>query len=77
MTIPAELESVLSIDPDIMHGQLCFTGTRVPLTVMLDNFDEGMGVNEFVQEYPSVLRKQALAVAQWQQRQSRRVFGLR
>lgn len=71
MTIPAELSSVLKVDPEIMHGNLCFSGTRVPLTVFLDNLEEGMGLDEFVQEYPSVTHDQASAVLRWEQLQER------
>ena len=76
MTIPTELASVLSIDPEVMHGKLCFRGTRVPLTVLLDNLEEGMGLDEFVEEYPSVTREQAGAVIRWEQVQIRRAVGL-
>ena len=76
MTIPAELQNVLKIDPEIMHGKLCFSGTRVPLTVFLDNMGEGMGLDQFVEEYPSVSREQARAVLRWEQRQMRKTFGL-
>jgi len=76
MTIPAELIEVLRIDPEIMHGKLCFAGTRVPLAVFLDNLEEGMGLDEFVEEYPSVTREQAGAVLRWEQKQARRTIGL-
>jgi uncharacterized protein (DUF433 family) len=77
MTIPKELESVLSTDPNIMHGKLCFRGTRVPLTVLLDNLEEGMGLDEFIEEYPSVTRDQAGAVIAWEQQQTRQTIGLK
>jgi uncharacterized protein (DUF433 family) len=76
MTIPKELEPVLSRDPEVMHGKLCFRGTRVPLAVLLDNLEEGMGVDEFVQEYPSVPREQALAVVAHESRSLRQRVGL-
>lgn len=67
MTIPKGLEGVLSIDPGVMRGKPCFKGTRVPLNVLLDNLAEGMSTDEFVQEYPSVTKEQAMAVVAWQQ----------
>jgi uncharacterized protein (DUF433 family) len=76
MKIPADLEEYLSIDPEVMHGKLCFKGTRVPLVVLLDNLEEGMGLDEFVEEYPSVTREQAQAVITWEQRQIRQAAGL-
>jgi uncharacterized protein (DUF433 family) len=76
MTIPTGLEEHLSIDPEVMHGKLCFKGTRVPLVVLLDNLEEGMGLEEFVEEYPSVSREQAQAVIAWEQQRMREVIGL-
>ncbi len=76
MTIPAELKEIFRVDPEIMHGKLCFTGTRVPLAVLLDNLADGMGLEEFVEEYPSVTREQASAVMRWEQNQTRKTFGL-
>lgn len=76
MTIPTELLRVLSVNPKVMHGKLCFTGTRVPLTVLLDNLGEGMGLDEFVQEYPSVAREQVEAVIKWEQQQAKKAIGL-
>ena len=76
MSIPRELQGVLARDPEIMHGQLCFKGTRVPLAVLLDNLEEGMGVDEFVSEYPSVERSQILAVISYGQTAMRQAVGL-
>ena len=76
MTIPIDLERYLSIDPEVMHGKLCFKGTRVPLVVLLDNLEEGMGLEEFVEEYPSVSREQAQAVISWEQQHLRAAIGL-
>lgn len=71
MKIPEGLEQVLSIDPEVMHGDLCFKGTRVPLTVLLDNLEEGMTLDEFLSEYPSVDKEQAQAIVDWQHRSAR------
>ena len=76
MRVPPELEDVLAIDPNVVHGQVCFRGTRVPLTVLLDNMAEGMGVDEFIAEYPSVTKEQAQAVVAWEQDQLRSAVGL-
>ena len=48
----------------------------MPLTVLLDNLGDGMGLDEFEQEYPSVTREQASAVIRWEQKQTRRAIGL-
>ena len=74
--VPAGLEIVLSIDSEVMHGEICFAGTRVPLAVLLDNLDDGMGIEEFVEEYPSVSKDQALTVVSWQQDRTRHEAGI-
>ena len=76
MTVPSGLEHVLKIDPRIMHGALCFSGTRIPLTVFLDNLSEGMGVDQFLEIYPTIRREQANAVLDWENRAIRQAAGL-
>jgi uncharacterized protein (DUF433 family) len=76
MTVPKGLGTVLKIDPEIMHGKLCFAGTRVPLTIFLDNLTDGMGVDEFLINYPSIKRDQAQAVLEWEDTAIRRAAGL-
>lgn len=76
MTIPDGLEGVLNINPQIMHGSLCFAGTRIPVTVFLDNLAEGMGMEEFLTEYPTITREQAQAVLRWESNALRQAAGL-
>ena len=76
MTVPPGLEEVLSVDPEIMHGDLCFRGTRVPLTVLLDNLIEGMGIDEFVRHYPTVRRDRVEAVLLWEHDKIKLAAGL-
>jgi uncharacterized protein (DUF433 family) len=42
----------ISIDPEVCHGKPCIRGTRIMLTVILDNLAEGMSPEEIVAEYP-------------------------
>ena len=44
----------ISVDPNICHGQACIAGTRVMVTVILDNLADGLTVDEIVEGYPSV-----------------------
>ena len=44
----------ISVDPNICHGQACITGTRVPVTVVLDNLADGLSIEEIIESYPSV-----------------------
>lgn len=44
----------LSTDPNIMGGALCVKGTRIPVTVVLDNLAEGLSMDEMLAEYPTL-----------------------
>jgi uncharacterized protein (DUF433 family) len=44
----------ISADPEIMHGAVCFTGTRIPVTVVLDNLAAGESVATIFDEYPTL-----------------------
>jgi uncharacterized protein (DUF433 family) len=44
----------LSADPDVMHGAVCLRGTRIPVTVVLDNLAAGATAQAIVDEYPTL-----------------------
>jgi len=47
-------EEHISVDPKVCHGKACIAGTRVMVSVVLDNLADGMTPTEIVQDYPSV-----------------------
>lgn len=57
MIIPEELKDILSADPEVMGGALCFTGTRIPVVILLDNVAAGVSMDEFYDGYPSLTPK--------------------
>ena len=75
MTVPEGLDKVLVVDPEIMSGALCFRGTRIPIQVLFDNLEEGMGADEFVQIYPTVTKQQVGSVIEWGHRALRIAAG--
>jgi uncharacterized protein (DUF433 family) len=42
----------ISINPKVCHGKPCIKGTRIMLSVILDNLVEGLTFEEIIQEYP-------------------------
>ena len=44
----------ISVDPNVCHGQACIAGTRVMVTVVLDNLASGLTADEIAKSYPSV-----------------------
>jgi uncharacterized protein (DUF433 family) len=50
------------VDPEIMSGAPVFKGTRVPVAALLDNFAAGLTLDEFLDNFPTVTREQAIEV---------------
>jgi len=41
-------------DPKICHGKACIKGTRIMVSVILDNLADGVSENEILKSYPSL-----------------------
>jgi uncharacterized protein (DUF433 family) len=44
-----------------MHGTPCFAGTRVPVQALVDHFETGHTIDDFLAGFPTVAREQAIA----------------
>lgn len=44
----------ISVDPSICHGQACIRGTRIMVSVVLDNVAAGAGLEEILRSYPAL-----------------------
>ncbi len=53
--------SVVHSDPDIHSGAPVFVGTRVPVQILIDYLEGGYRLDEFLDNFPSVRREQAIA----------------
>ncbi len=54
--------TVVSRDPEIMSGALCFTGTRVPVQNLFDYLEGSSSLEDFLLDFPSVSREAAVSV---------------
>ncbi|HEX3800737.1 MAG TPA: DUF433 domain-containing protein [Verrucomicrobiae bacterium] len=54
--------SVVQIDPEIMGGTPCFSGTRVPVRTLIDYLEGGDSLDDFLDDFPTVSREQAVAL---------------
>ena len=52
----------VTVDPGVCHGKACIRGTRVMVSVILDNLAAGMSREEIVHSYPA-LRPEDINVA--------------
>lgn len=55
------LKEIIHSDPEILGGTPIFAGTRVPVRILLDYLEGGEPLGEFLENYPSVSREQAVA----------------
>ena len=53
--------AVIHRDPDILGGTPVFTGTRVPVRNLLHYLEAGDSLTDFLEDFPSVTREQAVA----------------
>jgi uncharacterized protein (DUF433 family) len=44
----------ISANPKIAHGQACITGTRIPVSVILDNLSANTTPEEIIKSYPTL-----------------------
>ena len=49
-------------DPDILGGAPVFSGTRVPVRILIEHLEAGDRLDEFLEDYPTVSRDRAIAV---------------
>jgi uncharacterized protein (DUF433 family) len=52
---------VIHITQEIMGGTPVFVGTRVPFETLLDYLKAGQPLSEFLEDFPTVTREQAVA----------------
>ena len=57
----ADSYSVVHSDPDISGGTPVFRGTRVPVQSLFDYLEGGETLDQFLEQFPSVTKEQALA----------------
>jgi len=53
---------VISKDADILGGTPVFSGTRVPVRILMEYLEAGDSINEFLDNHPTVSRSQVVEV---------------
>lgn len=53
--------SHISTDPAVCHGKACIKGTRIMVSVILDNLASGSSVEEIVRLYPTLQQDDVVA----------------
>lgn len=55
-------EHIISQDPEIVSGALVFSGTRVPVEILIDYLKAGESIDRFLEGFPTVSREQVEGV---------------
>jgi uncharacterized protein (DUF433 family) len=59
-----QTQSIVHSDPDILGGTPVFSGTRVPVQALIDYLSGGQPLAEFLEDFPTVSREQAVETLQ-------------
>jgi len=51
----------ITVDANICHGSACIKGTRIMVSVVLDNLAAGLSIEDILHSYPSLKRDSILA----------------
>ena len=57
-------QSPIHSDPRILGGAPVFVGTRVPVRALIDYLEGGDSLDQFLSDFPSVTREQAVAAVE-------------
>jgi uncharacterized protein (DUF433 family) len=57
-----KIKDYINIDKEILGGNPVFKGTRVPVETLFLHLEKGIPLDEFLQDFPTVSRAQAIAV---------------
>ncbi len=52
-------------NPDVVSGAWVFRGTRVPVSALFENLEDGAQINDFIEWFPSVTAEQAREVLEY------------
>ena len=55
----------ITVDADILSGTPVFSGTRVPVSALLENLEAGVSLDEFLENFPTVTRDQAVRILKY------------
>jgi len=54
MEIKMDWREFITVDPVVCHGKACIKGTRIMVSVVLDNLAAGLSYEEILKSYPSL-----------------------
>ncbi len=57
-----KIKDLIAIDKDILGGTPVFKGTRVPIQTLFWHLEEGVSIDGFLEDFPSVKKEQVICL---------------
>lgn len=57
-----DIHQIITINKEVLAGQPVFAGTRVPVESLFDHLEAGISLDEFLDDFPTVSKEQAIAL---------------
>ena len=77
MALTMKWSDYITVDSQVCHGRACVKGTRIMVSVILDNLAEGLTAEQIVAEYPSLTPEAVrAAIAYAAELSHERILGL-
>lgn len=59
------MHEMITIDPNVCHGQACIRGTRIPVHQIVRMIANGDSIDDLLQGYPSLRREHIKAASEY------------
>ena len=55
-----KIQDIIQVSPDVQFGTPVFRDTRVPIEYLFEFLEDGLPIDQFLEEFPSVLHQQII-----------------
>ena len=55
-------QNLIDQSPDVLGGTPVFSGTRVPVRILMEHLEAGDLIDDFLYDYPTVTREQVVGL---------------
>lgn len=60
-----DINDHISIDPEKLNGKPCIKGTRIPISTILANLEEGLSILDIIEEFDQVTEDDVKAIIKY------------
>ena len=73
-----KIQDIIQVSPDVQFGTPVFRGTRVPIEYLFDFLEDGLSIDQFLEEFPNVRHQQAVQLLEMTNRlhKSPKIFDI-